>query len=123
MSESVDIKIYRETVNDDVVIVRKWHCSHGDFVNIQMPLVDIETSKTTVEMEAETSGYLEIIYTEGSEVPVNEIIGRLHKQEISKIEKPIHNAEITTEDSSSIRVSKKAKILMAKENIDISVFN
>jgi pyruvate dehydrogenase E2 component (dihydrolipoamide acetyltransferase) len=55
-----------------------WLKDVGDQVAKSDPLVEIETDKITVAMEALGSGVLvEIIHGPGAEVPVGEVIGYL----------------------------------------------
>jgi pyruvate dehydrogenase E2 component (dihydrolipoamide acetyltransferase) len=58
--------------------VQSWLKSLGDRVERGEPIAEIETDKTTVEMEAMASGTLvEILVEEGSEAAVGEVIARL----------------------------------------------
>lgn len=58
--------------------VGAWIKKVGDPVKRGEVLAEIETEKSTVEMEAMTSGTLiEIVHDAGAEVPVKEIIGYL----------------------------------------------
>jgi acetyltransferase-like isoleucine patch superfamily enzyme len=72
-----EIRIPRETVNDDVVTVQDWHAKHGDSVKVKQHIVSIETSKAVLEVESEAEGFLEIIHPKGAEVPIGELIGRV----------------------------------------------
>lgn len=58
--------------------VVQWLKADGDFVAQGELLVEIETDKATLELEAETSGYLKNICAEaGTEVPVGEVIAKI----------------------------------------------
>ncbi len=58
-----------------------WLKAVGDKVYRGEPIAEIETEKSTVEMEALASGILvEIIHDAGSEVPVGDIIGQLETE-------------------------------------------
>jgi acetyltransferase-like isoleucine patch superfamily enzyme len=72
-----EIRVPRETVNDDVVTVQEWHAQHGDAVRVKQHVVSIETSKAVLEVEAEAEGYLQIVHAKGAEVPIGELIGRV----------------------------------------------
>jgi pyruvate dehydrogenase E2 component (dihydrolipoamide acetyltransferase) len=57
-----------------------WLKQVGDHVERGEPIAEIETDKTTVEMESIASGTLvEIVQAEGSTVAVGEVIARLEK--------------------------------------------
>lgn len=72
-----EIRIPRETVNDDTVTIQSWHAAHGARVTTKQLVASIETSKAVLEIEAETEGYLDIIHQQGAEVPIGELIGRV----------------------------------------------
>lgn len=72
-----EIRVPRETVNDDVVTVQDWHAKSGDVVKVKQLVCSIETSKAVLEVEAEAEGYLDIIHPKGAEVPIGELIGRV----------------------------------------------
>ncbi|HMN41700.1 MAG TPA: lipoyl domain-containing protein, partial [Phycisphaerales bacterium] len=72
-----EIRIPRETVNDDVVTVQDWHAQHGESVKAKQHIVSIETSKAVLEVESDAEGFLEILHPKGAEVPIGELIGRV----------------------------------------------
>lgn len=59
-------------------VIVAWLKSIGDYVEAGEPLLEIESDKVNMEVEAETSGYLiSILRQEGETVPVVETIGYL----------------------------------------------
>lgn len=72
-----EVRVPRETVNDDTVTIQSWHVAHGDEVKPGQLVVSIETSKAVLEVEAQAAGYVEIMHARGAEVPVGELIGRV----------------------------------------------
>ncbi len=72
-----EIRVPRETVNDDTVTVQSWHAAHGARVTAKQLVAGIETSKAVLDVEADAEGYLEIIHPAGAEVPIGELIGRV----------------------------------------------
>ncbi|MCC6321842.1 MAG: hypothetical protein IT438_10465 [Phycisphaerales bacterium] len=72
-----EIRVPRETVNDDTVTIQDWHVSHGDQVKARQLLVSIETSKAVLEVEADAGGFVQILHGKGAEVPIGELIGRV----------------------------------------------
>ena len=74
-----EIRVPRETVNDDTVTIQSWHAAHGDAVKPKQLVVSIETSKAVLEVEAEAEGFLEIIHATGAEVPIGELISALSR--------------------------------------------
>ncbi len=58
-----------------------WLKQVGDHVDRGEPIVEVETDKATVEMEATQSGTLvEILAEPDQEVPVGEVIGYLESE-------------------------------------------
>jgi acetyltransferase-like isoleucine patch superfamily enzyme len=72
-----EIRVPRETVNDDTVTIQSWHAAHGAPVKPRQHVVSIETSKAVLEVEADAEGFLDIIHATGAEVPIGELIGRV----------------------------------------------
>ena len=71
--------------------VVRWLKAEGDNVDRGEPIVEVETDKATVEVEAFASGLLRrIVVTEGVTVPVGEIIGVIGEagEEIPAMEAP-----------------------------------
>jgi pyruvate/2-oxoglutarate dehydrogenase complex dihydrolipoamide acyltransferase (E2) component len=62
--------------------IGKWLKKPGDRVARGEPIAEIETDKTTVEMEATSAGRLsEIVHDEGAEVEVGTVIAYLEESE------------------------------------------
>lgn len=57
--------------------VARWHKQHGDVVRAGEILVTLETDKVSNELEATTSGTLEILVPEGEEVSIGTTIARI----------------------------------------------
>src|SRR5680860_18850 len=76
--------------NMDKGTLLKWRKKEGDFVKEQEVLFEIETDKTVMEVETQTSGSLrKILVAEGEEVPVTlpiAIIGDKDEDIIKMIE-------------------------------------
>ena len=57
--------------NMNTGVVAKWNKQEGDFIEEQEVVLEVETDKTVMEVEAQTSGILKkILVPEGEEVPV-----------------------------------------------------
>jgi acetyltransferase-like isoleucine patch superfamily enzyme len=72
-----EIMIPRETANDDVVRVVRWLAKAGDEVRAGVAVVEIETSKSVIEVTAPSAGRLAILHEVGAEVPVGGVVGTL----------------------------------------------
>jgi acetyltransferase-like isoleucine patch superfamily enzyme len=77
MMTSTDIVVPRETANDDVVKIVRWLFPAGAAVAAGATVVEIETSKSVVEIPAPTAGRLAILAAAGSDAPIGAAIGRL----------------------------------------------
>ena len=69
--------------------VSKWIKKHGDYVEVDDPIIELETDKVTLEVPASISGILEnTMVSEGDTVEVGAVLGT-----IVAGEKPINNKE------------------------------
>ena len=113
--------------NMDKGTLLKWRKKEGDFVKEQEVLFEIETDKTVMEVEAQTSGILrKILVAEGEEVSVTlpiAIIGDKDEDINKMIEgayQKLGKSEMTEEESKvakkiSQRIAKKREIEPKKE--------
>lgn len=72
--------------------VTRWLKSEGDSIERGEPIVEVETDKATVEVEAFASGVLrKIVVQEGTTVPVSQVIGIIASadEELPEVETPI----------------------------------
>ncbi len=106
--------------NMDKGTLLKWRKKEGDFVKEQEVLFEIETDKTVMEVEAQTSGILRrILVAEGEEVPVTlpiAIIGD-EKEDIDKMineaYQKLGKAEIAEKEK--FREDRKASLVIEKK--------
>jgi len=75
----MNVEIRAPEANDELAeaTVLSWKKQHGDHVNAGEVLCEIEFGKTTTEVEAEASGILSIMASEGTMVPAGEPIGTI----------------------------------------------
>jgi len=91
----MDIKV--PTLGESVTEaeVAKWFKKVGDAVEADEPLLELETDKVTLEVNAPTAGVLaEILVDEGGEVEVGAILGKI--DEDGKAAKPAKSAKSET---------------------------
>lgn len=121
-----EIRVPRETVNDDLVTVQSWAVKHGDRVRAQDVVVHIETSKAVLDVEAESDGYVEILHSAGAEVPIGELVGRIHASALSGavLSGPVGAVDAGAGvGSAGTTISKKAQALIEQYGIDPAVFD
>jgi pyruvate dehydrogenase E2 component (dihydrolipoamide acetyltransferase) len=75
MDDAVSVIIPRYNVNDETVEVLEWLVSPGQLVEKDQPLVEIETSKSTMQIEAPAAGYVHRLCEPGTCVSVGGTIG------------------------------------------------
>ena len=74
--------------------VTKWLKAEGDAVEVDEPLVELETDKVAVEVNAETAGVLsEIVAKDGDEVEIGAVLGRISEGDGAAEAKPHTAAE------------------------------
>lgn len=107
-------------VNDETAILIEWLKGNKTLVNKGEIIAVIETSKATVDLEAEDSGYLNIVVHAGAQIPVGEVIAALCDsiEEIPEIPK-LQN-ESQEERTSERRITKKAEILAVNKRLDLN---
>ena len=73
----MNILVPRINPNDDSVLVARWHFADGDNVSKDAPLVDLETSKTVVTIDAPATGLISIRVKAGEYAEVDSPIGEI----------------------------------------------
>ena len=101
----------------------KWLKKDGEEVRRGDPLLEIETDKTTIEVEARESGILKIIAEEGEEVPIATTIAYIVKEgetipEEKKLKKTPEKAEATA--VKRVKASPLARKIAKEKGIDLT---
>ncbi len=135
MPSSTEIRVPRETVNDDFVTIADWHVKAGERVRAKDVVVSIETSKAVLEVEPGVDGYVEIVHPAGTEVAIGEVIGHVHSQPIAvsadgaiptagdaRSAQTTGSASGDREGPAGATISRKAQALVDEHSIDPAVF-
>ena len=86
--------------------VSKWIKKQGDYVEVDDPIIELETDKVTLEVPASVSGILEnTLVSEGDTVEVGALLGT-----IAAGEKPIKNKEVPKDLKSKIDNKEKIEV-------------
>ena len=85
---SVDIKVPSAGESVTSAGISQWHKQSGDAVSKGEVLVTLDTDKVSTDLEAEDSGILQIIVSEGEEVKIGTIIGKIEVSTGAKAEIP-----------------------------------
>lgn len=78
MPEPVSISVPQEVVNDTTVRVIRVVIAHGQPVSAGQAVVELETSKSNLEVESPAAGWLELLCKAGDDLPIGGLIGRVH---------------------------------------------
>lgn len=126
-TERSEIRVPRETVNDDVVKIVRWLAREGEVVRPGATVVEIETSKSVLEIEAPCEGRLTILQQPGAEVPVGALLGYAGAAEPSGGRPDGPPAETTAMPRSAAgagpAISKKARDLMLAHGLTDAAFS
>lgn len=120
--------ISQDSVNDEKVLIISTHFKNGDEVNEGDVVVEFETSKAIVTIEAEQKGFIFYECNEGDTVPIGARIGEINSEmRRSGLAKKVAVTSSSTETKSEEKViqtlfSSKAKLLMIQYGIEEIVF-
>ena len=126
----IEIKIPPVGESITEVTIANWTKKAGDLVNAGEMLCEIESDKATFELEAEASGYLEILIEKGTTVSIGTSIARIATTGDSSTASPANNASTPAAansasnekvaHSSSGAVTPLAARILAEKGIDPS---
>lgn len=105
-----------------------WRKRHGERVEKGEPLLEIETDKVNVEVEAESSGVLHILAREGEVVPVGQVIAYINGTETVAPPQPPTEARppapeakaVEAAEAERVKASPLARRLAAQYGIDLT---
>ena len=113
---ATEILIPRLSVNDDTVTIGEWLVKNGEWVKKGQDIVVFETTKETVEGQAEADGIIHIIVGQGEEKEVGFCIGMITSNGEMNVVSDQHIREIDTR-----KYTAKEKTLIEKYGIDVSL--
>lgn len=129
---AAEIRVPRETVNDDLVTIQRWFFAQGQPVRAREIVAVIETSKAAIDVESPRDGYIQILKPQGAQVPVGELIGHVTSASnasppATAIPPPATTARpaaigAAAASGTGVTISKKAQALLARHGIDPAVF-
>ena len=120
MSGALEIRVPRETVNDDFVTVAEWRVRPGEKVHPGQVVVTVETSKALLELEAPREGYVEIVSPAGAEVKIGALLGRIVPQPPAGDLAP--RLEPARPPETRAAISEKARALIEEHDLDPARF-
>jgi len=98
MATEIRVPVLGESVTE--AIIGKWYKSAGESVTADEPLVELETDKVTLEVNAPTSGVLsEITAKDGETVEVGALLGQIVEGGAKPAKEPVKSATATARTS------------------------
>ena len=82
MSDDIRIPSVGESVSSG--LITQWHKNNGDTVNVGDLLLTLDTDKISTEITADSSGTLQILASEGEEVSIGSVVGRITTGDLSQ---------------------------------------
>jgi len=120
-----EVLVPRENVNDDFVVIRSIHVLSGESVKKGQVVVEVETSKTNIEIEAPDDGKVSHDLSEGDQLSVGSILFIVGEASTTHDNKEKVNAENTHDDPNfkGIKFSIEAEKRIKELGISKSIFN
>jgi len=110
------INVPQETVSDEFVTIAKLYVKNGDKVSSGDALVDLETSKTIITIEAEVDGFVKVYCNEGEDVKIGTLLLEI-VDDVKINEEDVVTAAGNLETKSNTMFSKEALSLIQKHNL------
>jgi acetyltransferase-like isoleucine patch superfamily enzyme len=109
-------------VNDDSATVVEWHVPDRSEVRAGASLVDVETSKSAIEIEAPTDGFVLQLVPVGGEVSVGEPIAHVFEDEpaLAAFEAERAKEPSIVEETGAVRASVKARDRAQELGVDLA---
>jgi acetyltransferase-like isoleucine patch superfamily enzyme len=121
MTAHTHVEVPREGVNDDTVRVVEWLVADGDKVEAGQPIVVIETTKATVDLDAGASGFVFHLAKVGADVAVGSAVGVISPAAERPVDLTPAGAAAGSEGGDVI-ITAKARALMAAHELSEEVF-
>ncbi len=117
----IEVLVPRENVNDEVVIIQKLIIESGSEIKAGQLIMEIETSKTTIEVLAPEAGTIHFNVLEGEEVPVGEVLCQIFNDNADDLKQQNHDVTVDDNDTELVRyISKSASDAATKYGVDIA---
>lgn len=133
MSAKIIVPTLGESVSE--ATIAKWYKKPGDSVNVDELILELETEKVTLEVNAPVSGVLESISKEtGATVGVGELLGLIKEGAVSAVPSKLSSSEKKNESNDlaklaanhqqsvvpSAAMGPAARKIVSENNIDVS---
>lgn len=115
------IRVPKEVFNADTAFLIEWLVEDTAEVKPGVQLCEIETSKSTIRIEAERDGFLRQRVEAGSEVPVGGVLGYLSQAPDTPLPEPRRGTG--SRPSGDTRISAKARDMIDQLHLDVALFD
>lgn len=118
-----EVSLPQVGVNEDHGILQSWLVDEGQYISIGTLICEFETTKTLIEIEAKSEGYIIPVIEESTELKVGETIAILVKDKINiQLIKDNYFKEKGSKGELEItsKITRKAQEFIKKHNLDIN---
>jgi pyruvate/2-oxoglutarate dehydrogenase complex dihydrolipoamide acyltransferase (E2) component len=117
MSEPIAVRVPQMNPNDEHAIVVRWHVAKGTRVRAGQPLVTLETTKTTFDIDAPSDGFAFFDHEPSAEIDVGAPVAWISDTERApEISVPASQVAATRRASAE-RFTRKARKLMKEHGL------
>src|SRR5262245_54852975 len=119
----LEIVLTREDANTEYALLAEWLVADRSKVELGQPVVVVETTKATVEVEAPGPGTIVQLYEDGVEVELGKSIARIAEsaEELASLEVGEYDEKPAPKPASGdSKVTKKAAELAERRGIDLT---
>jgi pyruvate/2-oxoglutarate dehydrogenase complex dihydrolipoamide acyltransferase (E2) component len=110
---------------DEEVLISELHYQNNDKVGEFTAVIDVETSKTSIELEAPSAGYIEYLVKQGDTAVIGQVVAKIYDEEVLeslKLEPDADSENSSKSDNINSKVvTKDAQILIDEHSIDVSL--
>lgn len=110
---------------DEEVLISELHYHNNDKVVESTAVIDVETSKTSIELEAPSDGYIEYLVQQGDTAVIGQVVAKIYDEEVlepQKLELEVDSENSSKSDKRNSKViTKDAQILIDEHSIDVSL--
>jgi pyruvate/2-oxoglutarate dehydrogenase complex dihydrolipoamide acyltransferase (E2) component len=118
MSEPVVVRVPQINPNDEHAVVVRWHVAKGARVRTGQPLVTLETTKTTFDVDAPSDGYAFFEHEPNAELAVGAAVAWINDTERApEFPQPAAPAAAAPSAEPQDRFTRKARKLMKERGL------
>ena len=130
MTVLYEIQVPKDGIDEEILVINLYFSSQ-DPIQKEVAIIDLETSKTVLELSSTVDGYIEYLVENDEIVQIGQTIARIHDS-ISSIQESISHQDETKKEKPSNKknigktdklVAKDAQLLVDNHNVDISLID